>query len=465
MKSLLLSLLFLISFQAQATLTIQSVGGVSFVEQDTNNNFTIYGGMTGTAPAATAVLNCVGDGSTTCDSCATATTVPATACNKLSVYGSLKISVTFTSSVALNSAKIKITTDAGATSGSEATEYPLTTTLITASAGESRTVVLDWGYLCANDTSFGNTNCLPATANITETAFQNTSRRIYLYVDQNTDGDVLDTDEKISIDAKLHYIKSDSAANNQQTFCNSVTEAQNTGAIGNCGYVLGIGDSKLYIQQLFGISVGGDGTAPAKSAIAPDWQGLALFAYDAGNVNLIPSSSGAQIRLYNATFGINDNTVTGLNNYQNYCLLMGNINKSQNIYKFNVLSADPLKTCGQPSEVIGMLTDKSCFISTAAFGSDMADQVQLLRKFRNEFLLTNSYGKAFVKTYYKLSPPIAHFIEHSEVLKAMTRTALYPFIVMAWLAVNYGILPVALLILFVFSSLYFVLKKRRAVHA
>jgi hypothetical protein len=464
-KLLLITFLFILSFQARATITIQSVGGVSYFEKDTNNNFTIYGGMTGTAPGATAVLNCTGDGSTTCDSCVSATTVPATACNKLSVYGSLKISITFSSSVALNAAKIKITTDNGDSSTTEATEYNLSSATVTASIGENKTVTLDWGYLCNADTSFNNENCFPTPANTLETSFKNTARKIYLYVDQNADSDLTDTDEKISIDAKLHYIKSDEDSNNKQAFCNSPQEAQTNGAIGNCGYILGIGDSKLYIQQLFGSSVAGDGTPPAKTSIAPDWYGLAFYAYDVANVGLIPSSIEPQIRIYDATFAISDNTVTGLNNYQNYCLLMGNINKAQNIYKYNFDAADPLKTCGQPSEVIGMLSDKSCFISTAAFGSDMADQVQLLRKFRNEFLLTNSWGKAFVKTYYKLSPPVAHFIEHSEILKAMTRTALYPFIFMAWLALSYGILPVAILILILFSSLYFILKKRRALHA
>ena len=141
-KLLLSALLFVISFQAQATITIQSVGGVSYFEKDTNNNFTIYGGMTGTAPGATAVLNCTGDGSTTCDSCISATTVPATACNKLSVYGSLKISITFSSSVALNAAKIKITTDAGSSSTSEATEYALSSTTITASMHKVKTEIL-----------------------------------------------------------------------------------------------------------------------------------------------------------------------------------------------------------------------------------------------------------------------------------------------------------------------------------
>lgn len=464
MKSLLLSLLFLIPNLSYATITIQSVGGVSHFEQDTNKNFKIYGGMTGTVSGVNAVLNCVGGSATTCDSCAASTSTPAKACNKSSVYGSLKISITFSSSVALSSAKIKITTDEGDSSTSEAAEYALPTSTVTAAAGENKTVTIDWGYLCAHDTHFTNT-CLPNPGNSPEWSFSNTSRRIYLYIDQNGDGDLADTDEKVSIEAKLHYINSNTQANNEQIFCNSPEEARTNGALGNCGYILGIGDSKFYIQQLFGASVAGDGTAPAKSSVAPDWYGLALIAYDAGSVGLIPSSANFQIRAYDATFGITDNTVTGLNNYQNYCLLMGNINKAQNIYKFNITGADPLKTCGQPSEVIGLLSDKSCFISTAAFGSDMALQVQVLREFRNQFLLTNSYGKAFVKAYYHYSPPIAHFIEHSEILKALTRTALYPFIAVAWLAVNFGILPIVCGFLFMLSALYFLLKKRRAIHA
>ncbi len=462
-KTILISILLLISTQALAVITIQSVSGVSYFEQDTNKNFTIYGGMTGKTPVANTVLDCTGDSSATCDSCALATAAPATACNQKSVYPLLKIGITFSSSVALNAAKVKVTTDAS-TGATEATEFALSPSTVTAAAGEVKTVFINWAYLCENDSGFGGNNCLPKVATDLEAAFITTSRKINLYVDQNADGNLTGTDEKISMDAKLHFIKSDSAANNQQTFCNSPQEALANGAIGNCGYALGIGDSKLYIQQLFGISVGGNGTAPAKTTLAPDWYGVALFPQDAANVNSIPSSSGAQIRIYDATYGITENTVTGLQNYRNYCLLMGNINKAQNIYKFNA-TLDTAKTCGQPSEVIGLLSDKSCFIATAAFGSDMANQVQLLRQFRNEFLLTNDYGKLFVKTYYRFSPPLAHFIEHSEFLKSITRTSLYPVIALAWLAVHYGILPTGLFVFFIFSALYFTLRKRKSIDA
>lgn len=451
-KSLLIALLYLASFQAHATLTIQSAGGVSHFEQDlTNNNFTIYGGMAGTCAST--------DGATTCNSCTNTNVGPAIqACNLKNVYPTLPISITFTSDQAFTNVRYKITTEEQMLT-TPAVEYSITNPYLSASAGASMTVSVKWSYLCAHDTAFSMAEACTPTG--VDTGFANPARKIYLWVDEDGNGTESDGEKK-SIDVKLHYIKADDATVTTQPFCT----APSVSAVGLCGYKLGIGDSKFYIQELFGADSAGAGTAPPKSsANSPDWYGLVFIPAPVADISQISNASGIQIRPYDATYGIPDNTVTGLTNYSNYCMLMGNINKSQNIYKFALTGATTNDTCGQPSEVIGMLSDKSCFISTAAFGSDMADQVQLLRQFRNEFLLTNSYGKKFVKAYYKLSPPVAHFIENSEILKSMTRTALYPFIAMAWLAVNYGILPAALLVLFIFSSLYFVVKRRRAVHA
>ncbi len=71
-----------------------------------------------------------------------------------------------------------------------------------------------------------------------------------------------------------------------------------------------------------------------------------------------------------------------------------------------------------------------CFIATASYGHD-SGEVGLLCKFRDECLLTNPLGTAFVKAYYKLSPPVAEFISDSEPLKAAVRLALKPLVAIA----------------------------------
>jgi hypothetical protein len=69
-----------------------------------------------------------------------------------------------------------------------------------------------------------------------------------------------------------------------------------------------------------------------------------------------------------------------------------------------------------------------CFIATAAFGSYMAPDVMVLRSFRDNHLLTNSFGKAFVRLYYKFSPPLANYIAKHESLRTATRVALTPVV-------------------------------------
>jgi hypothetical protein len=70
----------------------------------------------------------------------------------------------------------------------------------------------------------------------------------------------------------------------------------------------------------------------------------------------------------------------------------------------------------------------NCFIATAAYGTDMAPEVETLRDFRDEKLLTNKVGKEFVEVYYKVSPPIADVIRDHDSLRAITRVALRPII-------------------------------------
>jgi len=66
----------------------------------------------------------------------------------------------------------------------------------------------------------------------------------------------------------------------------------------------------------------------------------------------------------------------------------------------------------------------TCFIATASFGTPMAREVRVLCEFRDRFLLTSAPGRAFVNFYYRLSPPIAEFIQHRPLVKLFIRTHL-----------------------------------------
>jgi hypothetical protein len=83
-----------------------------------------------------------------------------------------------------------------------------------------------------------------------------------------------------------------------------------------------------------------------------------------------------------------------------------------------------------------VITTGGCFIATAAYGTPMAEQIQTLREFRDEYLLTNTIGQAFVGLYYKISPPIAEFITEHPTLKPVVRAGLVPAVAISTAAVN-----------------------------
>ena len=80
-----------------------------------------------------------------------------------------------------------------------------------------------------------------------------------------------------------------------------------------------------------------------------------------------------------------------------------------------------------------------CFIATAAYGTPASDEVGVLRDFRDRYLLTNRFGAAFVRAYYRFSPPVARFIAARPLVRAATRVLLAPVVAVAKLA--FGISP------------------------
>ncbi|HEX2212628.1 MAG TPA: CFI-box-CTERM domain-containing protein [Mycobacterium sp.] len=69
-----------------------------------------------------------------------------------------------------------------------------------------------------------------------------------------------------------------------------------------------------------------------------------------------------------------------------------------------------------------------CFIATAAYGSYLQPDVKVLRHFRDEYLLTNTPGRAFVEFYYEHSPAIADYIAQRDDLRFAVRLGLSPVV-------------------------------------
>jgi len=65
-----------------------------------------------------------------------------------------------------------------------------------------------------------------------------------------------------------------------------------------------------------------------------------------------------------------------------------------------------------------------CFIATAAYGTPTAEQIDVLREFRDVVLLESTAGSQFVALYYQLSPPVADFISGSSFLRTLVRELL-----------------------------------------
>ena len=97
--------------------------------------------------------------------------------------------------------------------------------------------------------------------------------------------------------------------------------------------------------------------------------------------------------------------------------------------------SDTIKVCADNFSVVDELDEDNnclenewqchgCFIATAAYGTSLHEDIDVLRDFRDEYLMTNQIGRAFTDIYYTTSPPIADVIRDNEGLRTIVRKGL-----------------------------------------
>jgi subtilisin family serine protease len=78
--------------------------------------------------------------------------------------------------------------------------------------------------------------------------------------------------------------------------------------------------------------------------------------------------------------------------------------------------------------------DDICFIATAVYGGIDVPQVKRLRQVRDRFLLKTSWGRQWVRSYYRWSPPVAQWLKVHPAASRAVRLSLLPAVGLAEMA-------------------------------
>lgn len=415
--------LFLVSQMAMATVTITSVTGTSVATDLTKNVPRIIGGVSGISDCTSV---------DTCNSCAeTWDGVQANnKCNENQIGDSTQLTITFNSTT---SGTIELRDK----DGNLVPSFPSQSY----TAGSTVSVTFAWTIICNAGTG---ANCSAIRLDPTEGFSVNFNFGI------NSDGDSDIDDNK-----EINFIVA------------GIPDGESSATEGIKEYALFPGDAKAYIELIDVVDYVFQGANAAKLlfyiAPAPGAGGCSGaedsigFNNDVAAVELL-TEEGTTTKTFASEF------FEGLDNGVEYDVRPAIEDEAGNRGLF-YNSADPCfryRNSVLPQPVSGLLSDGSgCFIATAAYGTPYDKHVQVLRLFRDMYLMKNSIGQKFVETYYKLSPQIANIIRESETLKWITRILLTPVWIVSYSLVHYGILITLAWILVATSVVVLLAKNRR----
>ena len=81
------------------------------------------------------------------------------------------------------------------------------------------------------------------------------------------------------------------------------------------------------------------------------------------------------------------------------------------------------------TEQNGVKGKEGCFIATACYGDYNAEEVLVLRAYRDNILKQNYFGRLFIKVYYFISPTLSILIAKSDKTKTFVRKHLLKHLV------------------------------------
>lgn len=363
-----------------------------------NQGVIILGGMAGDAS------KCVETTTTTCDTCSG---TYAAACNTRRIYPNLEFSVTFRSTEAAGMPTISAVNPNGQ---QDIPVTPKITPIITIQKDQNVTVTTTWAQLCKAIAEDGaDTTCVTGG-----------TQRFKLGIDVGNDGNlgaVGGTGGGDDDFLTFTVVVENPTAN----FTNAFDEKK-----GLWNFSLFPGDEKAYIENVQ--------IAPAGRPIAK-----VHFFSQTGDYNAIqPTDLTTSIEVINNS--LSKDFIEGLPNGETRFFYArseddaGNIGLLQDKKDADcpvalIPDGNSVGRCRAvtPSAVGGLFKD-NCFIATAAYGSKFEPHVATLRQFRDQYLMTHSLGKSFVRFYYNVSPTIADWIAASESRRAVTRWSLTPVV-------------------------------------
>jgi hypothetical protein len=364
-------------------------------------------------------------------------------------------------------------TSATATAAIRNTSTPgsvIVTSSSTYAANSDLTVSTTWLNLCA---SAGAANCTGSwTANF----------------DVGFSSDAGSTvTEKITVTILFRYV-AEASAPAQSFNCAAPVDGE-----GFCSFIAYPGDKKAYILPTFN-SANTTGVVSNFSG-AGSGTDISTIKYKALRVFYVLGTGPADTQAANAaaftmdmsnyqdlSYTIETNTLTpkfisGLTNQDPtagnaYVLVTGNLDQAGIVSSFSdpaggALCAAPFglatdyftntdgTQCVLPQVVSGLLDGQQCFVATATYGSSMAPEVESFRQFRGQYLLTHSWGKEFVRFYYKHSPPIAAVIADNGFLRFVSRVFLLPMLLFVKLTLALGLVPSVIISLLGGSALVY----------